>query len=110
VTALKRAVTDRTDAPGAGDLTLNSTVETLAQRWLVDMEDSDLSRSTKARYRTIAEAFVVPAIGALGCASSRCRPSTASCEPSAAPGVPRPRRVRGVSSQIWSAWRCVTVR
>jgi integrase len=63
--ALKEALKGRTTAPGEGDLTHDTKVAALATRWLLDMEDADLSRSTKARYRTIAETFIIPALGDL---------------------------------------------
>lgn len=63
--ALKLVLVGRTTGSDKGDLLPSSTVAVLAARWLVDVDDSPLARSTKARYRTLVESFVVPGIDAL---------------------------------------------
>lgn len=63
---LKEALVARVeDGHGIG-MNGSTTVATLAKEWLRDVDaDPSLARSTKARYRDVAEGFIVPGVGAL---------------------------------------------
>lgn len=63
---LKEALVARVeDGHGIG-MNGSTTVATLAEEWLRDVDaDPSLARSTKARYREVAEGFIVPGVGAL---------------------------------------------
>jgi integrase len=62
---LKAALVDREKAAGGAGLTRNTKVVDLSAAWLVQVEASDLARSTKARYSTIVRQFVNPGVGQL---------------------------------------------
>lgn len=63
--ALKAAMVARGDQGGIG-MTGATTVSTLVAQWLRDIDaDPSLARSTKARYRDVAEGLIVPGVGAL---------------------------------------------
>ena len=109
-TALKGAVKQRTEAPGEGDLTLDSRVSLLADRWLADIADADLSLSTKARYRTIVTSFVVPAMGELRLRELTSPRWTGSCGLTGRSTGHRRRRAPGASYPAWWRWRCAMAR
>jgi integrase len=62
---LKAAMVDRVTAAGAADLTRNAKVVDLSTAWLLEVEGSDLAKSTKARYATIVDQLVIPGLGQL---------------------------------------------
>jgi integrase len=62
---LKAAMVDRVAAAGPADLTHNAKVIELSAAWLIEVEASDLAKSTKARYAMIVEQFVAPGLGQL---------------------------------------------
>lgn len=62
---LKVATIDRQGAAGAGDLNRNAKVVDLSVAWLIEVEASDLARSTKARYATIVRQLINPGLGQL---------------------------------------------
>jgi integrase len=62
---LKGALVDREKSGGGADLSLTTKVIDLSAAWLLEVEASDLSRSTKARYATIVRMFVNPGVGQL---------------------------------------------
>jgi integrase len=62
---LKTAMVDRVAAAGAADLTRNAKVVDLSAAWLIEVEASNLAKSTKARYAMIVTQFVNPGIGQL---------------------------------------------
>src|SRR5665811_976726 len=62
---LKAAMVDRVVAAGAAGLTRNAKVVDLSAAWLLEVEASDLAKSTKARYSTIVHQFVNPGVGQL---------------------------------------------
>lgn len=63
---LKEALVARVeDGHGIG-MNGSTTVSALVKEWLRDVDaDPSLARSTKARYRDVAEGFIVPGVGAL---------------------------------------------
>src|SRR5450759_371054 len=62
---LKTAMVDRVTAAGPADLTRNARVTDLSAAWLLEVEASDLAKSTKARYATIVTQFINPGVGQL---------------------------------------------
>ena len=62
---LKAAMVDRVVAAGTADLTRSAKVIDLSAAWLLEVEASDLAKSTKARYSTIVHQFVNPGVGQL---------------------------------------------
>jgi integrase len=62
---LKAALVDREQSAGGAGLTRNAKVLDLSTAWLLDVEASDLARSTKARYAAIVRQFVNPGVGQL---------------------------------------------
>ena len=62
---LKAAMVDREQSAGGAGLTRNAKVLDLSAAWLLEVEGSDLARSTKARYSTIVRQFVNPGVGQL---------------------------------------------
>ncbi|UYM04223.1 tyrosine-type recombinase/integrase [Solicola gregarius] len=63
--ALKGALADRSSAPVDGEIRGETKVCAVIDIWLEKVEVSDRSKSTKARYRTIAETFVRDGLGEL---------------------------------------------
>jgi len=61
----KAALVDREQSAGGAGLTRNAKVLDLSTAWLLDVEASDLARSTKARYAAIVRQFVNPGVGQL---------------------------------------------
>ena len=62
---LKAAMVDRVAAADAVDLTRNCKVVDLSVAWLLEVEASELAKSTKARYATIVKQFIIPGVGQL---------------------------------------------
>jgi integrase len=62
---LKVAMVDRVASAGTADLTRNSKVADLSALWLLEVEASELAKSTKARYSTIVSQFINPGVGQL---------------------------------------------
>lgn len=62
---LKAAMVDRLAAAGPADLARSSKVADLSAMWLLEVEASDLAKSTKARYSTIVSQFINPGVGQL---------------------------------------------
>jgi integrase len=62
---LKTAMVDRVTAAGPADLTRSARVTDLSAAWLLEVEASDLAKSTKARYATIVTQFINPGVGQL---------------------------------------------
>lgn len=61
--ALKLALRDRI-MPGQSDITAETRIETLAQRWLEDLP-ADRSANTRQMYTYVVGNYVIPALGAL---------------------------------------------
>src|ERR1035437_9573124 len=55
---LKAALVDRVAAAGPADLARTSKVADLSALWLLEIEASELAKSTKARYSTIVSQFI----------------------------------------------------
>ena len=62
---LKAAMVERVAAAGPADLARTSKVADLSALWLLEVEASELAKSTKARYSTIVSQFIDPGIGQL---------------------------------------------
>jgi integrase len=62
---LKAALVDREQSAGGVGMTRNAKVVDLSAAWLLEVEASDLARSTKARYSTIVSQFINPGVGQL---------------------------------------------
>lgn len=64
--ALKQALTERTSVGAGGTIAPETRVHELAAAWVAEVADDEgLSRTTRARYRTVAETLVVPGLGQL---------------------------------------------
>jgi integrase len=64
-TALKVALGERSHTLGGTVITRETRVEDLAAAWLEEVDADDLSLTTKARYRTVAETIVTRGLGQL---------------------------------------------
>ena len=62
---LKSVLVDREQSAGGVGLTRNAKVVDLSAAWLIEVEASDLGKSTKVRYSTIVHQFVNPGVGQL---------------------------------------------
>lgn len=62
---LKVALTDRSKAGAAGDVTPDMRLRILAERWLDDIDAADRASATKRLYRFAAEKYLIPALGSL---------------------------------------------
>jgi integrase len=63
---LRAALVERVEEKRGTDISRATKVAELAAAWLEEVKDSDrLAGSTKARYTTIVESFIVPGVGAL---------------------------------------------
>ncbi|HEY5178913.1 MAG TPA: site-specific integrase [Dermatophilaceae bacterium] len=62
---LKSVLVDREQSAGGVGLTRNAKVVDLSAAWLIEVEASDLAKSTKVRYSTIVHQFVNPGVGQL---------------------------------------------
>ncbi|MDV7101647.1 site-specific integrase [Gordonia amicalis] len=63
--ALKDAIRERHRAAGGDDLTADSTVADLLDRWMGDVRNSDRSQSTVEYYERAVEKFIKPGLGAV---------------------------------------------
>jgi integrase len=62
--ALRGSLRDRS-TPTDGDITPSATISALAEHWLAEIDDSQLSVNTKRVYHGAVRAYITPALGAL---------------------------------------------